>query len=157
MPYVYRYIDKLDDIIKYVGIVVSQKLRDRVRQHKYQDIWCTSSDFKIQYFEVKTRCDAEMWEAHLIAEYKTHRYFNKAKSSWGLSSYLDSATIKWEDFDNATKNKQVDKKKVSTILMPQKTTENIYYIQSVNVEYNIFDKISVVVDYPSCYVENIYI
>lgn len=100
MAYVYRYTDKKDGIIKYVGIVWSEKvtLQDRIRQHEIRDEWCKNSDWHIEFIEknINTRTDAEYWEAHLISLYETDKYFNICKSGWGISSFLPNIEDEWE-------------------------------------------------------------
>ena len=140
---VYRYIDIKDGIIKYVGIVVKQPLRARLVQHRTLDDWATASEYKIQYFEVETQSDAEVWEAHLISEYKTYNYYNIKKSSWGLCSYLNSQVITWKDFDFTVRPKV--KKRIPTInnivkggfgeqRLSKVINQKIFYLQSQNVD-----------------------
>ena len=103
MACVYRYIDKEDNIIKYVGIVWGTKatIQDRIRQHKAYDEWCKNGDWHIEYIEknINTRTDAEYWEAHLISLYGTDNYFNKSKSGWGISSFLPDIEHEWKTID----------------------------------------------------------
>ena len=56
MNYVYRYIDKSDNIIKYIGIV------------------CRDTENAL--------------ERHFIAMYGTNRWYNKAKTTLGLLSFV---------------------------------------------------------------------
>ena len=54
MGYVYRYIDKKDNIIKYVGIVwgETRTLERRLQEHT-KDNWFSSSEWRIEYIYVK--------------------------------------------------------------------------------------------------------
>ncbi len=91
MPFVYRYRDKTDNKVKYVGIVYGNKLADldrRIDQHT-RDPWYDNTEWTIDFIVVATRNDAEAIEAHLIAAYHTDRYYNKAKTSWGMSSFIN--------------------------------------------------------------------
>jgi len=96
-PYVYRYIDKRDNKTKYVGIVYRGNFKDRIARHK-KDLWNGDSEWKIQYFQVVNRSEAEAIESHLIALYETHKYYNVAKSNWGINSYLPSFEDRWIDY-----------------------------------------------------------
>lgn len=106
MAVVYRYKDLADDKIKYVGIVYgkSRTLEQRIREHSRDDkfknhIWL------IEYFNVKSRTDAEALEGHLIALYETYEYLNVSKRKWGLSEYLPSefdwVSVDFPDFSIA--------------------------------------------------------
>ena len=89
MPFVYRYIDFSDLIIKYHGIIYSKNrtLEDRVREHsrdpKFQGV-----NWRIEYFEVANQSEAEAWESHLISKYRTDKYLNVSKSGWGVNKHL---------------------------------------------------------------------
>ena len=96
-PYVYRYIDIFTGEIKYIGIVYDGSLSGRIKGHK-NDFWANDSKWKIQYFQVDTRSEAEAIESHLIALYKTYRFYNTAKSTWGINSYLPNFDDKWIDY-----------------------------------------------------------
>ena len=91
MGYVYRYRDKKDGIIKYVGIVWSNNrtLFQRIKEHERDD-WYKKSEWYIEYISenITTRTDAEYFEAHYISLYKTDQYYNIKKSGWGVSNYL---------------------------------------------------------------------
>ena len=78
MAYVYRYTDLEDLLIKYVGIVYGETrtLQQRLNEHKNNDAWCKNKNWRIEYFYVNTRTDAECLEAHFIALYKTYNYYN---------------------------------------------------------------------------------
>lgn len=91
MGYVYRYIDKKDNIIKYVGIVwgETRTLERRLQEHT-KDNWFSSSEWRIEYIceDIDTRSEAESFESHYISLYKTDQYYNIAKSGWGINKYL---------------------------------------------------------------------
>lgn len=103
MAFVYRYRDNSDGIIKYIGIVWSENrtLQQRLYEHEKYDEWCKNGDFTIEYIEenINTRTDAEFFEAHYIALYKTDKYFNISKSGWGVSSYLPNRENDWKKYD----------------------------------------------------------
>lgn len=112
MAYVYRYIDNSDGIIKYVGIVWGKNttLTNRIYQHKYNDDWCKGKDFTIEYIkeDINTRTDAEYFEAHYISLYQTDKYFNIAKSGWGVSSFLPNRENDWVVYNGNEFVKQND-------------------------------------------------
>ena len=100
MPCVYRYTDKADNIIKYVGIVYSTKpLEQRVLEHskeeKFQGI-----DWKIEFINYPnaTRTDLEMIESHLITLYETSNYLNAVKTAFGLSVFIKGDLYGWEEY-----------------------------------------------------------
>lgn len=101
MPYVYKYTDKADNKVKYVGLIkVDTNFPHRFYQHR-KDWWYADGDWSITYTEVTTQTDAEALEAHLIEYYKTTLYYNRAKAGWGLSEYLpDPKELVWKTVDN---------------------------------------------------------
>ena len=107
MGYVYRYTDLTDNVIKYVGIVWSDNrtLLQRIKEHYLYDEWCKDKEWKIEYLceNIDTRTDAEYMEAHYIARYETNKYYNKAKSGWGISSFIQDRDD-WQLFDNEKEN-----------------------------------------------------
>lgn len=109
MPYIYRYIDKSDNIIKYVGIVYGQNrsLTQRIKEHSKED-WVKESEWEIQYIEenIASRTDAEYFESHYISLYGTYNYFNKSKAKWGLSNYLPNRENDWKSYVLYEDNKQ---------------------------------------------------
>lgn len=106
MCVVYKYIDKFDNIVKYVGIVYSDNktLKDRVREHKQED-WCKNGLWEIQYFVVNSRAEAEAYESHFIYFYGTGKYYNKAKINHGLISFLPDVT--WIDYESILENEEL--------------------------------------------------
>lgn len=107
MPYIYKYKDKNDDLIKYVGIIKSDSnFPKRFIQHKSDD-WYKSGEWEIQYAKVPTRTDAEMLEAHLIEKYGTAEFYNKAKKGWGECTFNPDAELylNWEKYDGEAFNK----------------------------------------------------
>lgn len=102
LAWVYRYTDNTDGVIKYVGIVWSENrsLGQRIYEHQNNDSWCINGDFKIEYIEenINSRTDAEFFESHYISLYRTDRYYNKAKSGWGVSSYLPNRENEWTEY-----------------------------------------------------------
>lgn len=87
MPYIYKYTDEEDNIVKYVGIIrKDSNFPNRFYQH-ISDTWYSGTDWKIEYAYYESVTDVEMLEGHLIAFYGTSDWYNKAKSNWGLSSF----------------------------------------------------------------------
>lgn len=83
MGQLYRYIDKKDGIIKYVGQVHGNEIEHifaRIDQ-EYADLdWTSESDYDIEYFSVTPALtEAETWtlETHFINKYNTGAYYNK--------------------------------------------------------------------------------
>ena len=101
MAVIYRYTDLYDGIIKYVGIVWSDNrtLFDRVKEHR-SDEWYNEGRWKIEYLQksVNTRTDAEILERHYISKFHTNEWFNKAKSSWGECTLMNSEDEDWSLF-----------------------------------------------------------
>lgn len=104
--YIYRYIDRNDNEIKYVGIVwgKTRTLEDRIREHALTDEWADDGIWKIQFirFEDISRNDLEALEAHLIHMYGSARWYNKDKADWGKSSTFadkdfEHAWVTWKD------------------------------------------------------------
>lgn len=98
---IYRYTDLIKRKIVYIGIIKPRKqngdrLRERIIEHFRREIW-SFGNYKVDYFTVNSRTDAEFFEAHLIALYKTFNYHNVAKSDWGISEYLPD-TINWIEY-----------------------------------------------------------
>ena len=88
MPYVYRYIDLNDGVVKYIGIIKADtNFPTRFKSH-FSDEWHKTSYWKIEYITVETIADAEILEGHFIWFYKTGKYYNKAKTAWGRCSFV---------------------------------------------------------------------
>lgn len=103
--YVYKYVDTTDGIVKYVGLVnPGNSLQTRINQHKRDDWW--SNDFDIYYVKTTSKTDCESLEAHLIECYRTYDYYNKAKSNWGMSSYIDESRLQWIKYIYPDKDKK---------------------------------------------------
>lgn len=98
---VYRYIDKTDNIIKYVGIACPNGLKSRMRCHKSQDYWKYEGAWRIEIFECENKSEAEAFESHLISLYGTDKYYNKMKAGWGLNQYLPDVEDKWKVVDDS--------------------------------------------------------
>jgi hypothetical protein len=148
MAYVYRYIDLEDNIVKYVGIVWGENrtLYQRINEHKLYDDWTINKNFKIEYTKtnIKTRTDAEYFEAHYISLYKTDKWFNKSKSGWGVSTFLLShneeewVEYKENDFKKEKKRKTNEVKKSKTENRDNKNYYNEYMKKLY--EYNLQTK-----------------
>lgn len=93
---VYRYTDIEDGIIKYVGIVRSGKLCDRLQAHEREEEWCKNKPWYIEFFECENQSEVEAFEAHLIALYGTYKYHNTQKATWGLNKYLPDVESWWK-------------------------------------------------------------
>ncbi len=106
---VYCYIDLQDDIVKYVGIT-SRKLSARVQEHKINESWVNTTQWKILYFTVATKSESEAWESHLIALYETYKYFNTAKKDWGLIDLFRNTVPVWKIYSIADLIVDVDYK-----------------------------------------------
>lgn len=95
--YVYKYVDRNDGDIKYVGLVnVGKSLTQRIKQHEHENWY--HDNFDIYYSELNSKTDCEFVEAHLIEYYHTYEYYNKAKSHWGESKYIDATKLKWKKY-----------------------------------------------------------
>lgn len=102
MAFVYKYTDKSDGLVKYVGIVCREgknALNKRIKEHSNVDDWATSHNWDLHYIEVKTKNDAHALEGHFIAYYKSYEWFNKAKADYGLLSFVDSNKFEWKRFN----------------------------------------------------------
>lgn len=122
MPWIYKYVDKKDNLVKYVGLVYNDSIKQlyrRIYEHKYDftsnDKWkqYANDEFDIYVLEpsiVKTKGDAEIIEAHLIDYYKSYNYLNRAKGDWGRCSFIDESKLVWKsilDLKQETKEKQL--------------------------------------------------
>lgn len=110
MATVYRYFNTDTNEYDYIGIVYSENrtLDQRVYEHSKEERF--DGNYKIQYFEVPTQSDAEVWEGHLISKYKTYQRLNDKKAKWGLCSYLPNDENLWLDYTpKEIKTKNVDK------------------------------------------------
>lgn len=111
---VYRYVDLNDYKTKYIGITYEKKgngLRRRCLDHFKNDVW-SHGKFHVGYIQVATKTDAEFLEAFFIAEYRTDKYFNKAKANWGGSRFVKANQFRWQhfvDYDNNLTPKLIDK------------------------------------------------
>ena len=116
---VYEYVDKKDNVPKYVGIVCKQSLATRHLQHTRDD-WYQSSEFYIRYFIVDSKSEAEAFESHFIEKHKTYNFYNVAKTNWGIISQLEDYEPNWLLFDiekckeilsrNNKRNKKIKKR-----------------------------------------------
>ena len=106
----YRYIDKADNEIKYIGIVYSKSrnIRQRVLEH-LADEWAKNKEWIIEVYEdeIKTRTDAEFLEAHCIALYKTYNFFNDSKCDWGISQFIQINEELWKPLKSWVQNPNV--------------------------------------------------
>ena len=100
---VYKYVDT-DGVVKYVGLVKpGNSFSKRIEQHK-NDVWYHDG-FSIFYITLETQTDCEYCESFFINYYKTFKYYNISKSTWGGSSFINASDFKWtlyneQDFVN---------------------------------------------------------
>lgn len=78
------------------GIVYKNSLDKRIQDHYYTDDWCFGKRWTIEYFECDTRSEAEAFESHLISLYGSDKYYNKAKSNWGINRFLPDVEKLWK-------------------------------------------------------------
>ena len=108
MPYVYRYIDLDKCEVVYIGKVTKYKdfctdpLLARHKQHTREE-WYKGAEQNIvmQFVEVDSNTDADIFETWLISYYDTGQLVNKAKTEWGKSA-LDLRYCffgKWRTFE----------------------------------------------------------
>ena len=99
MGYVYRYTDRKDNIVKYIGIVYADRsLYKRIMEHE-REMKFNGYDWKIDYIEVDLpRTDIEWMESHFISLYKTYLYLNGVKN-WGISKFLSSIHFEWKEYE----------------------------------------------------------
>ena len=101
MAVVYRYVDLLDGIIKYVGIVWGdyRTMQQRAYEHSREDKF-KGRDWKIEILNVSinSKTEAECYESHYISLYGTGSYLNIAKSDWGLCSFLPDRENEWVEW-----------------------------------------------------------
>lgn len=142
MGYLYRYTDLNDGIIKYVGIVYSEKrsLTKRIKEHE-KDFWYGLGNWKIEYVEnIQTRMDAEILEAYYINLYKSDKWYNRAKASWGNCTLFNEnmfSNIRWQDiscyYQNISKQKiEINKIKDKKNVKKTKDIVNIFFYQFID-------------------------
>ena len=100
MQCVYRFVDLEDDKVKYIGIIFGETrtLKQRTYEHTRYDDWCKRASWKVEYIDVSNRAEAESLESHFIALYDTGRFYNKAKSEWGVNSFLTGVQFQWDEY-----------------------------------------------------------
>ena len=98
MPYIYRYLDRIDGVYKYIGISKNRDtLRQRIKSHEH-DYWHRCGNWHIDYAFVKSKADVEFLEGVLIAEHGTWAWYNAAKATWGYSVLFDVPKLNWKVF-----------------------------------------------------------
>ena len=142
MGYVYRYIDKKDGIIKYVGIVWTENhdLKYRVEQHFRDDAWVKNSDWNIEYiYDAKwTRTDVEYLEAHFISLYESDKYHNVRKTGWGCSNLLDNnIKFNWKNYEYIFESKIEKHKEDNWLINIWKGKELLYRLPYNKNKYNV--------------------
>ena len=132
--YVYKYIDKTDNIVKYVGLVnPGNSLTQRILQHEHED-WC-HENFEIFYIKAKSKTDVEYLESAFIAHYKSYEFYNKAKHNWGMSSLIDLDSIEWNDYSKFKDDRSNPPKKRRT-RRKNKNNEIVDWEKSTTEMYN---------------------
>ena len=66
-----------------------------MKEHEKCDDWCKDGCYKIEYIQFNNRSTLEAVEAHLISLYGTDKFFNKAKSGWGICEFIPDLGNKW--------------------------------------------------------------
>lgn len=108
MPYVYRYIDLDKREVVYIGKVTKDKdfgtdpLLVRHKQHTREE-WYKGAEQNIvmQFMEVDSNTDADIFETWLINYYDTGQLKNKGKTGWGKSALdlRDCFFGRWRTFE----------------------------------------------------------
>lgn len=112
MYFVYRYIDIIDDIIKYVGITCD--LDRRIKEHS-NELKFQGYKWNIEYIIVDSYADAFDLETYLIQVYDTCKYLNVMKSMTNYSAQWDINQLSWNQY--VTKYDSA-KAKVDSIMFP---------------------------------------
>lgn len=119
MPYVYRYIDLEKEEVVYVGkvttyydtdILAKDGLLSRHSQHQRESWYKEIGDdnLMLQYIQLGSHTDADIYETWLISFYDTGQLVNKAKTNWGESN-LDLYTCifgRWRNFRQSSESNQ---------------------------------------------------
>ena len=100
MPYIYRYTDRRDKKVKYIGIIKrDSNFPNRFYQHRNDDWFDNDKNWKIEYAYFGSVCDVEMLEGHLISACASDALYNKAKCNWGKSSFVKyDYKIDWKEY-----------------------------------------------------------
>ena len=88
MGSIYKYINKTTGIVEYVGIVYDRPLYKRLYEHNKYD-GMDGNNYIVQYIKCNSRTDLEYLEDNFISKWKTYKFLNRAKSSWGESKLID--------------------------------------------------------------------
>lgn len=88
---VYKYTDNADGIVKYIGI--TNNMYNRYKQHQSDKL--KEHNWTIEFIDGLSKTDAEILESHFISHYKTYKFYNKAKSTDGISQYLMIPETEW--------------------------------------------------------------
>lgn len=145
MPFVYRYTDADDGIVKYIGISKNKEtLINRIRSHKNDSVGTTISNPIVEILEVRTLCDAHALEGHFISEYRTGDYLNSAKIDWGICTFAPlSLDLNWMDFDeylDALSHKKKMRKKPLAQNTADKVADNLKETQTESAPTTSSDK-----------------
>ena len=139
MPYIYKYTDKEDGIVKYVGIIKSDNnFPRRFNQHSYSDEWCFSKDWDIEYCYFGSVSDVEVLEGHFITLYHTTEWYNKAKAGWGLCSFAPD--VKWIAYEGCKENPCGEKCLIEQIQLKLDIEAARHELNSLYQRLNYLDK-----------------
>lgn len=150
MAYVYRYINLKKAEVCYVGKVTKDSdfgydpLLARHEQHKREDWYKAigNENLVLQYIELDSHVDADIYETWLIQFYDTGQLVNKAKTGWGRSRIdLYSAIYgHWRTFRGAGQQgaeREVREQVNSLVNVLLKSTEGLFYnIDSALADFN---------------------
>lgn len=96
-----------DETVKYVGNVYGKNrtLKQRIEEHSKRDSWCWNAPYRVDFIENDwSRTDLEYLESHFISFYNTWKYYNKAKTKWGVSKFIPNIEDKWEYYTVINEN-----------------------------------------------------
>lgn len=136
MAFVYRYIDKADMQIKYVGIVwgETRTLAQRLIEHQTEPKF-KNHEWIIEYIyeDITTRTDAEYYEAHFISLYQTDKHLNVSKAGWGVSKFIPERND-WIEYDGDELKKVSKETKKKIDILKKENAKLMRKIKSLEKE-----------------------
>lgn len=101
MACVYRYRTPLEKRTVYIGKTNGdiKSLAGRISAHAHEEIFInnrTRKGYLIDYIEGLTAADADILETALIAQSEKPPDFNRAKTDWGASGFVDLTGLSWK-------------------------------------------------------------
>ena len=121
MPLLYRYIDKRDNTVKYVGIsgtkgrpdgVVGLALRDAehfsIENDPIYQSGTNPDDYRVQYVDDLTECEALAYETACIGYYNP--VFNRQKKGLGTFRGYERLNLEWKDFQRPNQVERKEKR-----------------------------------------------